>query len=182
MTTQEVWTHYSNDLKYFILSKVKDEAIADDLIQDTFLKIHTKLHTLRDLNKLRSWIFSIARNTVLDHFKHSNVTFKVADFESETELHQEEHTEKDCLRGILTSLPKKYRDPIFLSDIKGMKQSEVAAQLQLPLPTVKSQIQRARKLIAQGFKDCCGFVENEHGHLVGEIQPKEDCKVCASNS
>lgn len=178
MTTQDVWTQYSKDLKYFILSKVKDEAIADDLIQETFLKIHTKLHTLRDLNKLRSWIFSIARNTILNHFKNSNITFEVANTESETELHQEEHSEKDCLRGILSGLPKKYRDPIFLSDIKGLKQSEVAEQLQLPLPTVKSQIQRARKLISQGFKDCCGLVENEHGHLVGEIQAKEDCKIC----
>lgn len=182
MTTQEVWTQYSNDVKYFILSKVKDDVIADDIVQDTFLKIHTKLHTLRDLNKLRSWIFSIARNSILDHFKSSNITFEVANFESETEIQQEEHTEKDCLRGILSGLPKKYRDPIFLSDIQGMKQAAVAQQLKLPLPTVKSQIQRARKLIAQGFKDCCGFVENEHGHLIGEIQARKDCKVCNSHS
>jgi RNA polymerase sigma-70 factor (ECF subfamily) len=46
------------------------------------------------------------------------------------------------------------------------------------LPTTKSQIQRARKLIAQGFMDCCGLVLNEHGNLVGEIQEKEDCKIC----
>ena len=67
---------------------------------------------------------------------------------------------------------------MFLSDIKGIKQQEVAKQLKLPLSTVKSQIQRARKLIAQGFMDCCGFVMNEEGHLVGEIQDKADCKVC----
>ena len=178
MTTQEVWTQYSNEIRYFILSKVKDEAVADDILQNTFLKIHTKLHTLRDLNKLKPWILSIARNSVLDHFKSTNQTFEVANFESETEIEEDIHTEKDCLRGILIGLPKKYRDPIFLSDIKGMKQSEVAEQLEIPLSTAKSQIQRARKLIAQGFMDCCGFTLNEQGHLVGEIQDKEDCKVC----
>lgn len=178
MTTQEVWTKYSNEIKYFILSKVKDKAITDDILQDTFLKIHTKLHTLRDLNKLKPWIFSIARNSVLDHFKSTNQTFEIANFESETEIDEEAHTEKDCLRGILFGLPKKYRDPIFLSDIKGIKQSEIAQQLGIPLPTVKSQIQRARKLIAQGFMNCCGLTLNDQGHLVGEIQDKEDCKVC----
>jgi RNA polymerase sigma-70 factor (ECF subfamily) len=178
MTTQQVWTKYSNDLKRFIFSKVKDEAIADDILQDSFLKIHTKLHTLKDLNKLKSWIFSIARNSVLDYFKASNKTFEYANFESETHLEENVHTEKDCLRGILQNLPKKYRDPIFLSDIKGMKQQEVAEQLKQSLPTTKSQIQRARKLIAQGFMDCCGYVLNEDGNLVGEIQDKEDCKVC----
>ena len=88
------------------------------------------------------------------------------------------HTEKDCLRGILKNLPKKYRDPLFLSDIKGLKQQEVATQLKQNITTTKSQIQRARKFIAQGFMDCCGFIMNEKGVLVGEVQDKDDCKVC----
>jgi RNA polymerase sigma-70 factor (ECF subfamily) len=67
---------------------------------------------------------------------------------------------------------------LFLSDIKGLKQQEVANQLHLSLPTVKSQIQRARKQIAQGFMDCCGFKMNDEGQLGGEIQDKADCKVC----
>ena len=53
MTTQQVWTQYAEDLKRFIFSKVKDEAVTDDILQDSFIKIHTKLHTLRDLNKLK---------------------------------------------------------------------------------------------------------------------------------
>ena len=178
MTTNQVWNQYSKDLKHFIISKVKDTAIADDILQDTFIKIHTKLHTLKDIKKLKSWIFSIARNSILDHFKLTNKTFEIANFESETLILENIHTEKDCLRGILQNLPKKYRDPLFLSDIKGLKQAEVAIQLKQSLPTTKSQIQRARKLIAKGFMDCCGFVLNEQGNLVGEIQDKDDCKVC----
>jgi len=179
MTTKQVWQQYSEDLKRFIISKIKNKTIADDILQDTFIKIHTKLHTLKDITKLKSWIFSIARNSVLDYFKSTNKKIEIANFESETELLEEAHTEKDCLQGILKNLPKKYREPLFLSDIKGMKQSEIATKLELPLPTVKSQIQRARKLIAQGFIDCCGFVLNDNGKLVGEVQEKEDCSVCS---
>jgi len=178
MTTQQVWTTYSEDLKRFIISKVKDVAIADDILQNTFIKIHTKLHTLKDIKKLKSWCFTVARNSILDYWESTNQTFEIANFEAETILEEDEHTEKDCLRGILQSLPKKYRDPIFLSDIKGLKQQEVANQLKQSLPTTKSQIQRARKLIAQGFMDCCGYVLNDDGKLVGELQEKEDCKVC----
>lgn len=178
MTTKQVWTSYSEDLKRFIISKVKDVTIADDILQDTFIKIHTKLHTLKDVTKLKSWCFTVARNSILDYWKATNQTFEIANFETETLLLENSHTEKDCLRSILKSLPKKYRTPLFLSDIKGLKQQEVAHQLQQSLSTTKSQIQRARKLIAQGFMDCCGFVVNEDGNLVGEIQDKEDCKVC----
>ena len=149
MTTQEVWTLYSKDLNKFIRSKVKDDAITEDILQDSFIKIHTKLHTLRDLNKLKSWIYSIAKNSIIDYFKSRNQTFEIANFEPEIEIEQEPHSEKDCLRGILSGLPKKYRDPIFLSDIKGLKQAEVAKQLNIPLATAKSQVQRARKKIAR---------------------------------
>ena len=147
-------------------------------MQDTFIKIHTKLHTLKEDSKLKSWCFTIARNSILNYWRATNQTFEIANFDSEFEIRQENHTEQDCLRGILKNLPKKYRNPLFLSDIKGIKQQEVANQLNQTLSTTKSQIQRARKLIAQGFMDCCGFSLNDKGILVGEIQEKEDCKVC----
>ncbi|MGG8495477.1 sigma-70 family RNA polymerase sigma factor [Tenacibaculum sp. TC6] len=178
MTTKEVWAQYAKDVKFFILSKVKDQGITEDILQDSFIKIHTKLHTLKDISKLKPWIFSIARNSITDYFNSKNQTFEIANIVTETYIETSTHTEQDCLRGILQSLPKKYRTPLFLADIKGLKQHEVAHQLNQSLPTTKSQIQRARKLIAKGFIDCCGFVLNEEGKLVGEIQDKEDCKVC----
>ena len=109
----------------------------------------------------------------------TNKSFEITDFEKETLILENKHTEKDCLERILKRLPKKYRDPIFLSDIKGLKQREVANRLNQSLSTTKSQIQRARRLIAKGFMDCCGFVLNKEGNLVGEIQEKEDCKICS---
>lgn len=178
MTTKAIWDIYSEDLRRFIFSKAKDAVITEDILQETFIKVHTKQDTLKDKTKLKSWLFSIARYTLIDYFKASKQTFSVDDIHLETEPNSKTHTEQDCLRGILKSLPKKYRDPLFLSDIKGMKQQDVADQIHVPLSTVKSQIQRARKQIAQGFMDCCGFEMNEKGHLVGELQDKADCKVC----
>jgi RNA polymerase sigma-70 factor (ECF subfamily) len=178
MTTKQVWTSYSEDLKRFIISKVKDLTIAEDILQDTFIKIHTKLHTLKDITKLKSWCFTVARNSILDHWKSANQTFEIASMKEDTDILENLHTEQDCLKGILNNLPKKYSTPLFLSDIKGLKQKEVADQLHQSLSTTKSQIQRARKLIAKGFMDCCGFVMNKEGELVGEIKDREDCKVC----
>lgn len=178
MTTQSIWTTYHNDVKNFILSKVHDVNTSEDILQDTFIKVHTKLHTLKDQTKLKPWIFTIARNTIMDYFKSSKLVIDLPMLEEETEFIEDIHTEKDCLHGIIKNLPKKYRIPLFLSDIKGMKQQAVADYLNQNLTTTKSQIQRARKMIAEGFMDCCGFVINKEGKLVGEVQQKEDCKVC----
>jgi RNA polymerase sigma-70 factor (ECF subfamily) len=107
MTTKQVWTNYHADLKRFIISKVKNTTIADDILQDTFIKIHTKLHTLKDITKLKSWCFTEARNSILTHWKSTSKTFEIANFESETEIQENIHTEKDCLQGLLKKLTKK---------------------------------------------------------------------------
>lgn len=51
MTTQEIWKAYHLDVKRFILSKVNNEVIADDILQNTFIKIHTKLESLKNEKK-----------------------------------------------------------------------------------------------------------------------------------
>lgn len=183
MTITEIWNTYHDDLKYFILSKVKNEDITNDLLQETFIKAQLNLEALQDKSKLKSWLFTITRNTITDYFR-KNPKELYTDQDSAIQVIPTEpfsentHTEKDCLRGIIKSLPKKYRDPLFLSDIKGIKQTEIAKQLHVPLPTVKSQIQRARKLIIKGYIACCDYKLNDKGHLVGEVKSKEECKVC----
>ncbi len=178
-TTKHLWNHYAEDIKYFILSIVKDASVADDLLQETFIKVHTKLGTLKNDDKAKSWLFSIARYTVLDYFRKRDIVYETTDEDFIFEDQKLNHTQIDCLRGIIKRLPKKYRDPLFLSDIEGLKQAQVSHQLHKPLATIKSQIQRGRKLIAQGFIDCCDFKVNDNGFLVGELKEKADCKVCS---
>jgi len=182
MNTKIIWDNYADDVKRFIFSKTKNNDLTDDLVQEVFIKVHTKIATLNDVEKLRSWLFTIAKNTVLDHFRvsknNTNLQEDTIEIEDEGNTPSKEHSEEDCLYGIVTKLPKKYRDPLFMADIKGMKQLVIAEVLKLPLPTVKSQIQRARKMIAKGYMDCCGFELNDKGFLVGEIRSKEECKIC----
>lgn len=176
MTTGEVWNLYSKDVKYLILSKVKDNSITDDLLQETFVKIHTRLQTLKDISKIKPWVFAIARNTVFDYFKTNKEPIEIKPIVHTSS--DPEHSEKDCLQSHILNLDKKYRTPLILADIKGLKQIDIAKQLNLPLSTLKSRIQRARKKITEGYMDCCGYTLNEKGVLVGEMQDREDCKIC----
>ncbi len=178
MTTQDIWSIYANDIRQFISSRVKNDDITNDILQDSFIKIHTKHHTIKDRSKLKSWLFSVVRHTIIDYYNDKQITFNPSEIELETEITLQEHTQIDCLRGIIKNLPKKYRTPLFLADIKGLKQHEIAQRLGQKLSTTKSQIQRGRKLITKGFMDCCGFSLDDKGKLIGEIQDKKDCKIC----
>lgn len=186
--TKIIWNTYSEDVKHFILSKTNDKNMADDLLQEVFINAHTKISSVQDVHKIKSWLFTVANNTIMDYFRSSKRKYSITAGEkmemdiADSDDHTAdffEHTEHDCLYGIIKNLEKKYRDPLFMADIKGIKHQKIAEILDLPLPTVKSQIQRARKMIAQGFVDCCGYELNEKGKLVGELKSKEDCKVCS---
>ncbi len=137
MNTKLVWDTYADDVKRFIFSKTKNKDVTNDLVQEVFIKVHTKIETLQNVGRLKSWLFTIAKNTVLDYFKSSQ---KEGNTEQGTiEIVDEEapllkgHSEEDCLYGIVTKLPKKYRDPLFMADIKGMKQAIIAKTLKLPI-------------------------------------------------
>jgi RNA polymerase sigma-70 factor (ECF subfamily) len=60
-TTERVWEEFNVGLKHFILKRVPDEPSAEDILQDVFLKIHVHIDTLREQDKLQSWIYQIAR-------------------------------------------------------------------------------------------------------------------------
>src|SRR5688572_4135392 len=66
-TSEEIWGAFHARLLRFIRSHVADEASAEDILQDVFLKIHTRLDTLTDEGKLTSWVYQIARNAIIDH-------------------------------------------------------------------------------------------------------------------
>ncbi len=179
MKTVEIWDSYYSDIKYFIKSKINDEQIVDDLVQETFVKAHLNKEKLLDQAKVKPWLFTIAKNLIHDFFKksihHDSIIEEKVNAESDID---HVHTEKDCLHGLIKNLPQKYRDPLILSDIKGEKQEQIAKRLDIPLSTVKSQIQRGRKMIVKGYMDCCDYKLNAKGKLVGETKDKENCKIC----
>lgn len=178
MDTKVIWEKYHQDLKRFVFSKIKDEQMTEDLLQEIFIKVHTKINQLTDKNKLKPWLFTIARNIVMDSFNERKLLETLKEEDVYTEEESDAHSEQDCLPGIINHLPVKYRRPLYLADVKGLKQMKIAEKLKLPLPTIKSQIQRGRKLITQGYMECCDYKLNEKGKLVGERREKSDCKVC----
>jgi len=179
METTLIWNEFSKSLKGFIISKVKDIDIADDLLQEVFIKIHINIDSLQKQKSLKSWIFTITSNVINDYFKKNQIT------NSELLVHIlpnediiDEHSAKDCIIPLIKKLPSTYKEAVYLSEIKGIKQAEIAKKLNISLSGAKSRVQRGRNLLKQGFIDCCDYKLNENGHLTGEHKEKKDCKIC----
>ncbi|HAH00092.1 MAG TPA: RNA polymerase subunit sigma-24, partial [Ktedonobacter sp.] len=79
MTTEQVWQEFHPKLKQFVLKRIPDEQSGEDILQNVFLKIHTRIDTLRDEEKLQSWIYQIARNAIADYYREHKTTLELSE-------------------------------------------------------------------------------------------------------
>ena len=174
------WSLYRKDIFLFILSKVRNEDLAKDIVQEVYLKAFTKVSQLKDSSRLKSWLFSIAHNQIVSQWNNKKLLSANVDLQIEAPYNKEQasHTIYDCLENIIKKLPNKYRIPIRSYYTAGKKQYQISKELNIPLPSIKSQIQRGRNLIKEKLKECCGFSVDKNGYLVGEVNPIAECKVC----
>ncbi len=179
METTKIWNEFSDSLKRFINSRVKNYEITQDLLQEVFIKIHLNIHKIKKKESLKSWIFSITNNVIIDYYKKqiTNQALFIDKIKNDDSMNSK-HAAEDCILPLIHNLPPTYKKAMLLSEIKGLKQAKVADILQISLSGAKSRIQRGRNLLKQGFMDCCDYKLNEIGHLVGEHKDKEDCKIC----
>jgi RNA polymerase sigma-70 factor, ECF subfamily len=181
ITTEKVWEDFHPGLKQFILKRVSDEQNAEDILQDVFLKIHTRIDTLRDEEKLQSWIYQIARNVIADYFREHKATVAL----SEALLLPEEPVVDDdvvkdllpSVRTMVDSLPDEYRQALLLTEYEGLTQRELAERLGLSFSGAKSRVQRAREKLKAMLMDCCHFEFDRLGKVI-DYQPK--CACCTN--
>jgi len=74
LLTNTVWKDYRSRLVRFVRSRVHDEQAAEDIVHDTLVKALAKRDTLRDEDRILSWLFQIAMNSVRDHYRAKRPT------------------------------------------------------------------------------------------------------------
>ncbi|SRX73234.1 sigma-70 family RNA polymerase sigma factor [Aequorivita antarctica] len=175
-----LWIEYKSGLKYYILKKLKNEDLADELSHEVLMKIYNSCCSGNEIKNIKSWIYQIAHNTVIDYLKSENkFTNEVTEkFESD-ENNTYEEAEK-FLEPLIKLLPDKYALPLLLSDIEGVSQIEVSKKMNLSLTATKSRIQRARKLLKEKIIECSNLEINAKGRPIS-IEIKADCKPLKKN-
>jgi len=66
---KHIWNEFSSELYKYINSKVKNKYDTEDILQDVFLKIHKNIDKINDHSKLKSWLYKITKNTIIDYYK-----------------------------------------------------------------------------------------------------------------
>jgi RNA polymerase sigma-70 factor (ECF subfamily) len=154
----ELYDKYGGLLYSIILRSVTNHSTAEDLVQETFLRIWNRIHTFDvERGRLEGWIVAIARNRAVDYLR----SLRSQPGEANTTLEDLEHsalfvtreTEADRLTrrkevgAALESLNEDQREVLELTHFQGLTQTEIAERLNKPLGTVKSLVRSALKAL-----------------------------------
>jgi RNA polymerase sigma-70 factor, ECF subfamily len=170
------WDELATRLRPFIARRVASEPDTDDVLQDVLLRMHRGLPGLEDEERLGSWMYRIARTTIVDHVRARQRHPVVAAADGTDELPANDPFAADdgavarevaqYLSFFVAVLPSPYREAITLTELEGRTQREAAEMLGISLSGMKSRVQRGRGKLRAMLEACCEVAVDARGKVV----------------
>jgi len=181
-SSEAVFERYRPRIFRHIWSLVRNRGDAEDLTQETFLRAHRQLESLKEPAALGVWLYQIATHACYDFLRRASRRRPVEDPAGEAadaaERLPAEGPSVDqliaraemraCGEEFLDRLPHTYRTVLLLHDLQGLSSVEIARLLRCTPGAVKIRLHRARSRFRAALEAGCDFYRNERGALVGE--------------
>ncbi|MGD8329133.1 MAG: RNA polymerase sigma factor [Acidobacteriota bacterium] len=161
---EEVEGQLSAPLRRYLHRLTGSRASAEDLLQETMLKIARGLQGFEGRSSVKTWAFSIATRVATDHFRKPQNRARTVEFEAGDLVVEEDIDERlvidemnSCVREVIDTLPDSYRSALVLHDLEGQTAAQVADITGCSLATAKIRIHRARRRLKQALEQECDF-------------------------
>jgi RNA polymerase sigma-70 factor (ECF subfamily) len=152
----EVYQQFSEGVFAYCVKILADRQLAQDVVQETFLKVQQHAHTIQNDESFKSWVFRIARNEALMQLRKRRVNGELKDdsvWDEDTPYHLALATERtEIVNRMLDNLKHEYREVLVLLVYEGMSYAEIAHITGATESSVKSRIFRARKAMIERLK------------------------------
>jgi len=180
------------------LERMVGKTESEDLTQEVFMKVNRSLKQFQGKSSLSTWIYRLATNTALDRlrsrtFRQNKQKIYLSDVGEESEAEEKDiqaqekelsaereairNEMNECIREFVDKLPENYRTVIILSELKDLKNQEIAEILDISLDAVKIRLHRARIRLKEEFEAGCEFYYNENNELACDRKPESDKKM-----
>lgn len=158
---------HADALYNFAYSLVYEQARAEDLVQEAFLKAYRFVHSFESGSNAKAWLFQILKNAFINDYRKKSRQPQQVDFEDFNEKNQLEkqsvsidigqdvysHMIGDEITLALNKLPVDFRVAIILSDLEGFTYEEISKITDIPIGTVRSRLFRARNLMKEQLRE-----------------------------
>ena len=163
---EQIVHRYKDPLVNFIYHFVGNRVDAEDIVQETFLRVFKKKDLYRSVAKFSTWIYTIASNLAktelrrrrrrhilsLSQMGYEDKDYELPDHFSSPEKTIERKTKEQTIRDEIEALPIKFKEVVVLRDIQEFSYEEISKILHIPLGTVKSRVNRGRLRLQQKLK------------------------------
>jgi RNA polymerase sigma-70 factor (ECF subfamily) len=180
LSFEEFAQQFSQLLLRYLQRYVGDRVAADDLLQETLIRIARGFSDFAGRASMKTWAFSIATRVAADYFRNPDhrrhiVEVSEADDLPGTDLPIDERIVVDemntCVRQVVDSLPDDYRAALVLHDLEGLTVEQTAAICGCSLATVKIRIHRARQRLRKALQQQCEFYRDTDSVLRCDRKP-----------
>lgn len=180
-TLEQIWNELAERLREFIRRRVSDAAGAEDILQDVFLKLARRADELPEPAKLQGWLFLVARNAIIDHYRTRKATVAVPEtLTADADVAPGElEALTTSFRRMIHSLPGPYREAVLLTEMEGLSQVELAKRLNISISGAKSRVQRGRQRLKEMLLECCEFEFDRRGRVFDCTPRGTDCPECS---
>lgn len=184
LSFEKIYRSFQSKILRFFSHMFNDEAEAEDLAQETFIKINRGLPSFRGDSSLSTWIYRIASNVAKDRFRSASFQKSRKTISNEgPEKLQENQTvwaEKpepladqqmvkkemnECILNYVHDLNEDYRTVLVLSEYQGLKNKEIAGILNVSVHTVKIRLHRARVKLKKRMTHGCELYYDDDNSL-----------------
>jgi RNA polymerase sigma-70 factor, ECF subfamily len=174
------WSQAQQQLNGFIYKRVRDHAAADDITQDVLIKIFSKMTQLQDTDRLSGWMYQIARNSIIDHFRARARNIPIEEINPGEEAPTLNECVEGCLKDMLHTLPDEYREALELVELGSLSQQALALKLGISYSGAKSRVQRARQMLRERMEESYLIELDNYGNVV-TCENKAPCN-CSHNT
>ncbi|XOV78796.1 MAG: sigma-70 family RNA polymerase sigma factor [Aestuariibacter sp.] len=165
-----------SSLRAFIKRRVSDEVVAEDILQDIFVKALSAQQSGRGIDNLSGWLFTTARNTIVDFYRSKRAHPEEVDEDIPAITESEQlalHTEfATCIEKFIDTLPAIYRETLRATEIERKTQVEVSRSHNVSLSAIKSRASRGRAMLKQKLLDCCE-IEVSDGYVSDYVKKQK---------
>jgi RNA polymerase sigma-70 factor, ECF subfamily len=160
------WRNHESELRGYLVRRITDKHVADDLLQDVFVRALTSGKRFCGLDNPRAWLFEVARNALVDQRRLEKRAVPLPeDLAEKSEDGRPVDALSDCMARVLSELPAADREILQQCDIDGIKQQAFADAHGLSLSAVKSRLLRARQRLREFMVSKCQIRFDEAGKV-----------------